>query len=330
MSPDFVFAEPEAQAPFPDPSLLYPSDAYTKNSSSYTYRISELIFGSLLASYVLGFLNVSTGIVSEVQFPSSPQSFSPYYQLLSSVSISVSFALLTASSYVSYHNSILTMPSIKVGNLRVDFLLAISQAILFGFSMLFPHTFLLWLGVSLWFILFRQRDLLAELALMMYDQHHKLSPSDRKIENFLIPKRTRKRIKEASKVFVKALTEYQSTSELDADAAAQSWQMAPARITFACYTLLVLGLLWSICFNHLLKIEDHWRNLLQLIIYLGVLGGIFYSTRTVLSRRAETANPVSPNKGYDPEYGFDRVYAYAWQFVKHDAIKGRQGTTKPS
>src|SRR4051812_17356684 len=42
------------------PTILRPSENYRHNIGTFYYRLSELIFGSLLASYILGFIAFAT------------------------------------------------------------------------------------------------------------------------------------------------------------------------------------------------------------------------------------------------------------------------------
>ncbi|MBS1618617.1 MAG: hypothetical protein JST76_08865, partial [Bacteroidetes bacterium] len=187
---------------------IYPSDAYRKNCASYTYRISELVFGSLLAAYILGFINTGVGMVHSVVFPTSWSLLAAYFDLLDYVCISVSFALLTASTYITYHNSILTMPSIRVGNLRIDFILAISQAVLFGFSNLFPHTFLMWLSLSLIILIKRQRTLQTQLALSINHRFSSAATNTNGEEMFILSRKARTRRNKVRETFNEAINAF--------------------------------------------------------------------------------------------------------------------------
>lgn len=111
-----------------------PSKAYALASTSPVYRLSEQMFSSLLASYVLGFIGFLAA-----------HSDQPLDRILVLsivyTSISISYAYLTASFYLTYHAGILTMPSMPVNRLGLDFFLALLQAMFFGFSMVFPKAF---------------------------------------------------------------------------------------------------------------------------------------------------------------------------------------------
>jgi hypothetical protein len=130
--------------------IQYPSKAYESSCNSYTYRVSELIFGSLLASYILGFLSFAAR--------------NDLAQIFQGLLISVTFCYLTAAYYVTYHNSILTMPHIPSRGLRFDFFIAIFQAILFGMSMIWPNAFLIFLAISLASVFIRQSLVFTQLG----------------------------------------------------------------------------------------------------------------------------------------------------------------------
>lgn len=71
----------------PGTAIQYPSKAYQSACGSYTYRLSELIFGSLLAAYILGFVSFAAN--------------SGFFQILQALIISVTFCYLTAAYYVT-------------------------------------------------------------------------------------------------------------------------------------------------------------------------------------------------------------------------------------
>jgi hypothetical protein len=126
-----------------NPAPPRPSKAYEQATKSPVYRLSELMFGSLLASYVLGFIGFSAvhaaHLVEQFTWPELIVSL-PY------LFISFTFAYLTAGFYLSYTAGILTMPPMQLRNLRSDFLVAMWQAYAFGLSMLFPMATPVFLG----------------------------------------------------------------------------------------------------------------------------------------------------------------------------------------
>ncbi|MBN1568433.1 MAG: hypothetical protein JXA73_11360 [Acidobacteria bacterium] len=132
--------------------LIKPTVAYEKAKNSPVYRLSELMFGSLLAAYVLGFV----GFVA-VNTDSNSPLVDPL-KCLPYLAISLTYAYVTAGLYLSYHSGILTMHHIPLHHIRLDFALALSQAIFFGISMIFPPLFSLLLGITLLASAFRQHQ----------------------------------------------------------------------------------------------------------------------------------------------------------------------------
>lgn len=138
-----------------------PSQAYSQATGSLVYRLSELTFGSLLAAYSLGFVGAIAAHWNDLSFHGS------WGILLLSVqyaSISITFAYLTTSFYLTYHAGILTMPQMPLYDLRVDFTLAIVQAVIFGFSLLRPWSFSILLALNFYVTGYRQRREYDELA----------------------------------------------------------------------------------------------------------------------------------------------------------------------
>lgn len=135
--------------------LPSPSVAYHQAFESPVYRLSELMFGSLLAAYVLGFI----GFAAVYSTPSS-EPITDILQLIVNRApfffISITFAYVTAGFYVTYHAGILTMHHMPLENLSYDFALALSQALLFGISMLHPLGFPVLLAVALTLAVLRQ------------------------------------------------------------------------------------------------------------------------------------------------------------------------------
>jgi hypothetical protein len=136
-------------APAPLEGTKLPSAAYKDATDSPVYRLSELMFGSLLAAYVLGFLGFAAGHAAGA-FRETLLAWAPY------LFVSVTYAYFTAGLYVSYHAGILTMDHMPLGRLRFDFMLALSQAVAFGFAMLAPVWFPATIAFSLLVSVLRQ------------------------------------------------------------------------------------------------------------------------------------------------------------------------------
>src|SRR6266508_334298 len=91
----------------PGTNISYPSASYDAATHAHAYRLSELIFGSLLAAYILGFVSFGTTIVGQIgELKPLAQAFSSVklLQLLNYLMISGTFYYLTAAYYVTYYN----------------------------------------------------------------------------------------------------------------------------------------------------------------------------------------------------------------------------------
>ncbi len=148
-------------------NLNPPSQAYREATLSLVYRLSELTFGSLLAAYSLGFVGAIATHWAEMS-----QNGIPGKLLLSMqyASISITFAYVTTSFYLTYHAGILTMPQMPLHHLRIDFSLAIVQALFFGLSILQPLLFPILLGINLRLTGWRQTHEHKELAKVLYER----------------------------------------------------------------------------------------------------------------------------------------------------------------
>jgi hypothetical protein len=123
-----------------------PSEAYREATSSLVYRLSELMFGSLLASYILGFVGAIAGQLSQlsVRGPLGIGLLAIQY-----VCISIMFTYLTTSFYLTYHVGVLTLPRLSFHSIGRDFRIAVLQAVFFGFSLLQPALFPLLLAANI-------------------------------------------------------------------------------------------------------------------------------------------------------------------------------------
>jgi hypothetical protein len=125
--------------------LKPPSQAYNEATRSIVYRLSELMFGSLLAAYALGFVGAIAAHADEM---SKHYLWGAILLAIQYGCISITFAYLTTSFYLTYHAGILTMPQMPFERLGVDFALSIVQAIFFGISMIQPALFPVLLGIN--------------------------------------------------------------------------------------------------------------------------------------------------------------------------------------
>jgi hypothetical protein len=119
------------------------------------------MFGSLLASYVLGFI----GFVAAYSRPdlalSAGEVLGIWDQVLVRAPflfISITYAYITAGFYVFYHSGIMTMHQMPLGHISFDFALSLSQALLFGISMIYPMYFPALLAFTLLLAVSRQHQ----------------------------------------------------------------------------------------------------------------------------------------------------------------------------
>jgi len=162
-------------------NLTPPSEAYREATLSPVYRLSELTFGSLLAAYSLGFVGAIGAHSADLD---THGSLGVVLLSMQYASISITFAYLTTSFYLTYHAGILTMPQMPLYRLRVDFTLAIVQAMFFGFSMLRPWLFPILLGINFHLIGRRQTHEYEKLAEFLYNRI--CNPKRLEPENFRI------------------------------------------------------------------------------------------------------------------------------------------------
>jgi hypothetical protein len=148
-------------------NLTPPSEAYREATRSIVYRLSELMFGSLLAAYSLGFV----GAIAAQGRQSLGGGFWGLALLaVQYLSISITFAFLTTSFYITYHIGILTMPQLRFERIGKDFKIAIVQAIFFGVSMIEPALFPMLLGASSLISLNRKNEEFEELVSRLYKE----------------------------------------------------------------------------------------------------------------------------------------------------------------
>lgn len=150
-------------------SIRSPSYNHDTNRQTFAYRLSEGVFGSLLASYVLGFMGFAALYPAPAveKFPLNSflktlatANFAMIFQVLM---VSVLFSAYTALLYVNYHQSILYL-SQNQRKSYLDFLLAITIGFFFGLSMTFPLSTMLWIGLLTICVFARRRALISDYA----------------------------------------------------------------------------------------------------------------------------------------------------------------------
>lgn len=134
-----------------DKRFKQPGRAYKNSLREPVYRLSELMFGSLLAAYVLGFITFCASNVEPTDL--SIGNIDLWQYLL----ISTSYVCLTATMYLSYHTNILTNPTFRFKRIVYDFGISGTQGIFFGWSMLMPSKYVLLLALIIIFAMVRQK-----------------------------------------------------------------------------------------------------------------------------------------------------------------------------
>lgn len=138
---------PPAKEPFENPAQKgMPSELYYQAKGTLVYSLSELVFGSLLASFILGFIGFSANILSSSSYGGEID-WTKVVKVATYLSISGIYTYYTAGLYLFYHTGILTMPSFYLSSAKRDFSLSLLSAVAFGISMLLPYSFLICLSI---------------------------------------------------------------------------------------------------------------------------------------------------------------------------------------
>ena len=116
-----------------------PSENRYHNKSIYVYRLSELIFGSLLASYIIGSVvvfypnNIENIGISYIIKHLNLTNFS----LILTISTSTVFILFTSLIYIIYQKQFMNMSWGRANHLP-DFIISISVGIFYGICLVSP------------------------------------------------------------------------------------------------------------------------------------------------------------------------------------------------
>lgn len=218
-------------------NIKHPSEAYNDAINSVVYRLSELMFGSLLAAYVLGFLSFASATADPTKdiIRNLPDFYSVVELIIVRAPylfISITYAYITAGAYVTYHGGILTMPFMQLEKLSIDFLLALSQAVFFGISMLYPIFFPFCLGFTLIISAIRQTYGYTQVTTFFYDSYSTLERNSATYDED-----RRKALKEFRKKFRQIIKSYEMFS---------SWQRMPKTVLWTGIVLILLtpGIWW--------------------------------------------------------------------------------------
>ena len=129
-----------------------PSLTYKEARSTIVYRLSEAMFASLLATYIIGFVSFLAPIwegAPPILKRDPIESLQAIGETLNLLSVSLVFSFMTASIYLKYNMSVLTMPSYDQYLGSRDFSFAVIQGLFFGASIVYPPLLSFWCGVLL-------------------------------------------------------------------------------------------------------------------------------------------------------------------------------------
>ncbi|MFH1970876.1 MAG: hypothetical protein ABIJ05_00625 [Patescibacteria group bacterium] len=209
-----------------------PSAAYKESLESPIYRLSELMFGSLLAAYVLGFIGFAVTIHQLGDL------WTIILQTMKYLGISSSYVCLTALMYLSYHSNILTIPSLPFKRIVYDFTLACLQGIFFGLSMVFPSIYIFLLGVNVLLAVLRQRKEHYDLVDVLYSNIPTVHAATKARETKELGKKEKKAFsKNVQKILIEVKDEEGNAYLKD------TWLPYSTRIVSLTLFLIPLGLL---------------------------------------------------------------------------------------
>jgi hypothetical protein len=145
---------------------LQPSTCYRRSKKLFSYRLSELVFGSLMATYVLGFVMFgasvggAAGVTLDVMydplgwFHLKASKTIKFWTFIAYLFNFLLFSVLTAVIYFQYHQ-VLLFRAADLRNAYWDFLIALSLGAFFGMAMIAPAYTLSIFGVVLLVIFFK-------------------------------------------------------------------------------------------------------------------------------------------------------------------------------
>jgi hypothetical protein len=281
-------------------------------------------------------------------------SWVPLIRLMDAMAISAIFALMTACYYITYHHTVLTMPHIPEGNLRVDFLIAISQAGLFGLSIIFPKAFPIFLGISLYQVARRQWRLHLDLALALVAgsrQWHAKRVAQEETRN----SSQKDYDKAAMSCFRAALVDLIRVQEFpklpdpnpqlgemptreEIHACAKSW--LPAKGIFYWWAfglILVVGIFFVATDSPWLFRAFHRGEtdppqfligepyplvtLISFVIHAAFFGMIYRETQNIIRDQSAVTQPRENKPGYDPTFGYDIVVRYVQIYLANHPFR---------
>ena len=193
------------------------------------------------------------------------------------------------------------MPQVPAGNLRIDFLLAIGQAVPYGTALIFPQTLLVCIATSLLSIALRQKVLHKDLSKTLFPVEHDKTAD----ENLDGAKSSIQSLNDAFDVVMRSIKD-SPTEKLIKDSM-NAWNAPSLKLWMTIVCSFLLG---AVCVL-LCELQKKWSSntilaeSIVLLIHLSVMWMVFRYTKSIFSRRAQTATPTSSEKGFDKAYGYD-------------------------
>jgi hypothetical protein len=128
--------------------LTTPNDNYLANTQTYAYMLSAQVFGSLLASFVLGFVaSIAVELGREYKVTDVPVEILnlgawvfvlKLMHVIQYLASSMLFALFTAVIYFRYHQCVVFVDTDKTDSAQ-DYVQALLIGLAYGLSSLFPY-----------------------------------------------------------------------------------------------------------------------------------------------------------------------------------------------
>jgi hypothetical protein len=273
-----------------------PSYWYSEAKGTLVYSLSELVFGSLLASFILGFIGFSSSILYNTSSNETLDNSAKIIRAFTYLSISGIYTYYTAGLYLIYHTGILSMPTFNLKSARRDFSLSLLSAVAFGFSMLWPKCLLFFLSILIFWSLFIQLIEHNKLVKTLYN----VLIAQQSIETAQKGKMVRIDKNSSEKLKLLQIEELLRKSKLD------GWKNTAAGVWIWSAVLLLLGVAVWLC------IEIEWyptigrihikENVLLLGSSIIVFLFIFFKLRKVFNNASTFFRDHVSGDNYDKAY----------------------------
>lgn len=268
-----------------------PSAWYKEAKGTLVYSLSELVFGSLLASFILGFIGFSSSILFNSNSISDTDQFTKITKVLTYLFISGTYTYYTAGLYLFYHTGILTMPTFNLKSARRDFSLSLLCAVAFGVSMLYPELLMSLLSLTVFSSLFIQKREHKKLVKKLYTRAKFPNDKDEDLRHE----------SDYDKTKLNAIKNLLKTSKLE------GWSNSVRWVWFWAFVLLVFGgmvFFYIKCdftlISSITNIQKE-KSVVILIVSVAIFLTLFFMLRKVFNL-ASTFNDPKSLDNYDTAY----------------------------